>query len=316
MRIPKKPHPLQKIAISASLGASALMLGGKLTAYFMTHSAAILSDAVESVVHVFATGVAAASLWYASKPADENHLYGHGKIAYFSAGFEGGLILFASLGIIFSAIDNLITEQPLHNLGMGIWIISALALVNLALGIFLVYSGKKTRSLVLVSNGEHVLTDMWTSVGVVLGVGMVHLTGFIWLDAVVAILIGLQILLSGYKLVRKAWRGLLDEADPVQTKILLDCLANAVNEGMILGYHQLRHRETENIMWIEIHVILPDAISNLDAHDVATKLEQKVYGQFPDFFVQMTTHVEPKSHDLVHPHGHEDLTAPHDGVSN
>jgi cation diffusion facilitator family transporter len=312
----RSPHPLQKIAISASLAASALMLGGKLSAYFMTHSSAILSDAVESVVHVFATGVAAVSLWYASRPADENHLYGHGKVAYFSAGFEGGLILFASLGIIFSAVENLITKQPLQNLSMGIWIIGGLALVNLFLGLFLVYSGKKTHSLVLVSNGEHVLTDMWTSVGVVAGVGLVHVTGFIWLDAVIAILIGLHILMSGYKLVRKAWKGLLDEADPAHTKILLECLETAVREELILGYHQLRHRETDNIMWIEIHVTLPDSMTNREAHDIATRLEQTVYSQFPDYYVQMTTHIEPRSHDQVHPAGHEDLLAPHDNLSN
>jgi len=312
MKIQPSPHPLQKIAISASLAASALMLGGKLTAYYMTHSSAILSDAVESVVHVFATGVAAASLWYASKPADENHLYGHGKVAYFSAGFEGGIILFASLGIIFNAVENLITRQPLQNLGMGLGIIAVLAVVNLLLGMFLLYSGRKTHSLVLVSNGQHVLTDMWTSIGVILGVGLVRLTGYIWLDGVVAILIGLHILTSGYKLMRKSWKGLLDEADPLITKILLECLENAVKEGDIVGFHQLRHRETENIMWVETHVTLPDSMTNREAHDIATRLEQTVYGRFPDIFVQMTTHIEPASHDQVHPKGHEDLVAPHD----
>jgi len=180
---------LSKIAMTSSLVVAVFMLVGKCTAYSITGSAAILSDAAESVIHIIATSLAGFSLWYSMRPADANHPYGHGKIAYFSAGFEGALILVASFAVIGVGIDGLIRGVELRRLDVGLGITAALALVNLGLGFFLVRTGKKTNQLILIANGKHVLTDMWTSAGVVLGVGLVYLTGITWLDPLMAVIV-------------------------------------------------------------------------------------------------------------------------------
>lgn len=154
---------LSKIAMTSSLLVAVLMLVGKSGAYYLTGSVAIMSDAVESVIHIIATSVAAFGLWYSMRPADANHPYGHGKIVYFSAGFEGALILVAGVGVIGVGIEGLIAGVELRQLDIGLAITAALALVNLGLGMFLIYAGKKAKQLVLIANGTHVLTDMWTS---------------------------------------------------------------------------------------------------------------------------------------------------------
>ena len=167
----------RRIAMLVSLAVSFLMLAGKVTAYMLTGSAAIFSDAAESVVHILATSFVAYSLWYAIKPADERHPYGHGKMAYISTGFEGGLILLASVTILASAVAALVRGPELRDLETGLLLIGGAACINLALGLYLIWTGRRHHSLVLVSNGRHVLSDMWTSTGVIVGVGLVWLTG-------------------------------------------------------------------------------------------------------------------------------------------
>lgn len=296
--------------MGASLIVAVLMLVGKISAYWITGSTAILSDAAESVVHIVATGFAAFSLWYSTRPADRTHPYGHGKIAYFSAGFEGALILFAALVVIYMGIKALIVGPELQQLGIGLMITGVLAGINFLLGYYLIFVGNKTSSLVLVANGKHVLTDMWTSLGVLVGVALVYFTNIVWLDPAMAILFGFNILISGVRLIRRSFQGLLDEADQEQTKLLLACLNKSVEDGVLLGFHQLRHRETNGIMWIEVHLLLPDDMPNLEAHKRATSVEEAARNVFPDYTVNMTTHVEPITHDQAHPAGHEVLTAP------
>ena len=155
------------------------MLAGKWTAYAITGSTAILADAAESIVHLAATSFAALSLWYSTRPADADHPYGHGKIAFFSAGFEGALILVASLAILWTAILSFVTGPQLANLGVGVVITAALGLINLGLGLLLIHVGKKHNALVLIANGQHVLSDMWTSLGVAGGVLLVWWTGVV-----------------------------------------------------------------------------------------------------------------------------------------
>ncbi|NNF03399.1 MAG: cation transporter, partial [Rhodothermales bacterium] len=225
----------------ASLLVSLLMLGGKITAYVITGSTAILSDALESVIHLLATGFAAFSLWYAVQPADSDHPYGHGKVAYFSSGFEGALIMVAAGAIIYTAIRDLIVGPELTQIGVGAWITGGLAAVNLVLGIALVRAGKKHNSLVLTSNGHHVLTDMWTSVGVVVALLLVRWTGAVWLDPVVAIAVAVNILWTSISLMRRSISGLMEAADPGDTDAIKGILDAAVDGGMIVGYHELRH---------------------------------------------------------------------------
>jgi cation diffusion facilitator family transporter len=304
---------IRKKAMAASLGIAVVMLGGKLTAYVLTGSDAIFSDAAESVIHIFATLTAAASLWYASRPADVEHLYGHGKIAYFSAGFEGALILLASGAILFSAVRSLLLGPELQNLGIGILITAALGLVNLVLGLFLVRVGRKHDAVILVANGQHVLTDMWTSVGVVGGVAIVWATGIRWLDPVVAIAVALQILANAVSLIRRSIGGLLDAADSGRSRAICGVLDEEVRAGSIDSYHHLRHRKVNDELWIEFHLLIPGSLDLTEAHHRATRIEERLRGLLPDRRVHVLTHVEPSEHDIAHPHGHREVEDPLQG---
>ena len=294
----------QRTAIHLSLIAALLMLVGKWAAYRLTGSTAIFSDAAESVVHIAATAIAAFSLWYAGQPADAQHPYGHGRIAFFSAGLEGGLILIASLAILFTAIEALIRGPELHELHIGLAITGALAAVNLALGLLLVHTGRKHNSLVLVANGQHVLTDMWTSVGVVAGVAVVHFTGILWLDPVVAILMGLHILRSAVHLMQQSYSGLMDSADPATTELILESLRGSVDAGLLADFHQLRHRRIEMHIFMEVHLLLPGDLTVSQAHQQVNTVEDRLREALAGQQLHVTSHVEPEQHHEAHPDGH------------
>jgi cation diffusion facilitator family transporter len=276
------------------------MLGGKMTAYLITGSAAIFSDAMESVIHLLATGFAAFSLWYSIRPPDQDHPYGHGKIAYFSSGFEGGLIMIAAITIIYAAVMDLVRGPQLEQLNIGLLITFGLSVVNLVLGVSLVRIGKRSNSLVLVSNGQHVLTDMWTSVGVILGLFAVWLTDLIWLDPVVAILVALNILKTAGGLIKQSVSGLMEYANPEETKNLKSVLDNAIENGTISGYHQLRHRRIDSQVWVEYHLLFPEDLSVHDAHSKSHDVEDAVHEVFARDEVVVTAHLEPEQHDDAH----------------
>lgn len=296
--------------MSASLGTAAIMLVGKFIAYWLTGSTAILSDALESVIHVVATAVVAYSLWFTTQPADPDHPYGHGKFAYFSAGFEGAMILVASITIIVLAVRALIVGPELKSLDIGLAVTFGLAMVNLALGWFLVATGKRTNTLVLEANGHHVFTDMWTSLGVVVGVFLVYVTKLTWLDPVVAILAGLNILYSGGKLIRTAFKGLMEQVSKADSAKVIGELETAVQEGLIGGFHQLRHRRVNDHVYVDAHLLLAGRLSLEEAHQRASEVERRVGALFPDDRVWMTSHLEPEEHEAVHPDGHSDFPDP------
>ncbi|MBX7257705.1 MAG: cation diffusion facilitator family transporter [Candidatus Hydrogenedentes bacterium] len=298
--------------MGSSLLVAVLMLAGKLTAYFITGSTAILSDAAESVVHLVATSYAAFSMWYAQLPANRRHPYGHGKIAFFSAGFEGALILTAALFIVYEGVVTLISGPELRQLGVGILITGGLGVINLILGLSLVWVGKRKNAFILVANGKHTLTDMWTSLAVVGGVTIVWATmqmgkPILWLDPAVAIIAGLNIMVTAGVLIYRSCRGLLDEADPAHTRLILNALEEASQDGRIVGFHHLRHRQTDNTMWVEVHMLVPGDTTTAVAHRNVTQIENAIVGLFPECHVHVTTHVEPDVHDADHPGGHPDL---------
>ena len=201
----KEPHvDIRYVVMGISLAVSLLMLAGKLTAYFLTGSAAILADASESVVHLAATGFAAYSLWYSMQPADDCHPYGHGRISFFSAGFEGALVFVASFAVIGSGLYELWRGPEVEKIGLGLAITICLAVINLALGITLVTVGRRNSSIVLVANGKHVLTDVYTTAAAIVGLALVLLTGRDILDPLSAILIGFLIMAGGFSLLRSA----------------------------------------------------------------------------------------------------------------
>ena len=303
------PTDPRKQIILLSLVASAVMLTGKLAAYFLTHSAAIFSDAAESVVHGAATGLAAYSLWYATRPPDSGHPYGHGRIAYFSAGFEGALVLAASVAIIWSGVRDLLDQPELRNLGWGLAITAVLAAINLVLGLTLIRVGRRHNSLILVANGKHVLSDMWTSAAAILGVGLVWATGVRWLDPGAALLIGVYIMLSGLQLLRTAFSGLMDEADAELSKPLVDGLEQARKQNRIEGFHQLRCRRINDEIWADVHVLVPGEWPTTQAHESITAVEESLRARFPQDTLHVTTHVEPADHAAAHPAGHPETGA-------
>jgi cation diffusion facilitator family transporter len=293
-------------AMATSLAVAVLMLIGKLGAWLLTGSAAILSDAAESMIHIVATGIVAYSLWFSNQPADPEHPYGHGKFAYFSAGFEGGLIMAAAGSILYLGVRALILGPHLSQLGVGLAIIAALSLINLALGLFLIRTGKRHNALVLVSNGQHVLTDVWTSGAVVAGVALVYVTGIAWLDPVVAIVAGLNILWTAYQLLTRFFEGLMEKADPQDTQKILAALQAAVAAGDLSTFHQLRHRRVNDQVWIEAHLLFPADWTITQAHDHASAVEARLVGLFPDDQVFVTSHLEPAdaAHEAAHPDNH------------
>jgi len=297
-------------AMSLSLGVSFLMLVGKLAAAYLTGSTAILSDAAESVIHLVATGFAGFSLWYAATPPDPDHPYGHGKIAYFASAVEGTLILLAAVGIAWMAVRDLMTGANLQRLDDGLYLIGGLTAINLALGWYLIRTGRRTNSLVLVSNGQHVMTDMWTSLGVIVGVGLVWLTGVRWLDPVVGLAVAINILWTATSLLRRSVYGLMDEADPDATQALLDELADAKEEGTIAEFHQVRHRRSGDEVWIEYHLMFPGDMTIEEAHARSHTVEDRVDALFPDDDVHVTAHLEPRRHDDAHPEGHREPADP------
>jgi len=293
----------QRFAMRLSLGVGFFMLASKIVAYGITGSAAILSDAAESVVHVVAVSFAAYSLRLSLKPPDRTHLYGHDKISFFSAGFEGALIVMAAFYIIYVSIQKWMTGLKLEHLGLGTGLILLASAINGALGFFLISMGKKHRSLILEANGRHVLTDCWTSIGVVVGLALAMLTGRLELDPLVAILVALNILWSGGHLIRRSIGGLMDEVDPVIEARLRESL-DALTAELGLQYHGLRHRSSGNRILAELHLLFPKGVSLESAHALATRIEEQLMVDIRNP-MEVITHLEcAEDHARVHRHPH------------
>jgi cation diffusion facilitator family transporter len=215
----------------------------------------------------------------AAMPPDENHPYGHGKIEFFSAGFEGALIIVAAFGIFKASIPRLLAPQPLPHLDAGLLILIGTSAVNLLLGLSLVRVGKRTGSITLVADGRHLLTDVYTSLGVLVGLFLVKLTGWLWLDGLVACLVGLNILMTGFALVRQAYHGLMDAADPAVLKGLSELLIKNRSENWI-DIHQLRAWKSGDHTHIDMHLVLPRDCSLEAAHNEAKTVEALVIEHF------------------------------------
>jgi len=293
----------QFFAIRLSFMFGIAMLAIKWYAYNITGSSAILSDAAESVVHIIGVGFAVFSLWLSLQPADEKHTYGHDKITYFSAGFEGALIVLAAFYIIYVSVNRLIVGVEISNIDKGTYFTFAASVINLFLGWFLVRKGRKTNSLILVANGKHVLTDSWTSFGVVAGLFLTWVTGWLPFDPIVAILAALNILWSGGKLIRQSAGGLMDEGNETVGKIIKEILDEKIKETN-LEYHELRYRESGNVIWIDLHLLFPKGILLEEAHNCATEIENCIRLKIENK-VNITTHLEPiEVHEAIHKEDH------------
>jgi cation diffusion facilitator family transporter len=257
-----------------SLTVSVVLLAAKYQAYLVTGSTAILSDALESIVNVAAALFVLGGLVFSGRPADRNHPYGHGKIEFFSAAFEGGLIAFAALLIIYTVVQSLLTGVEVRRLEWGLAIVFGAGLVNLLLGWFLVRTGRKHDSLMLVADGQHVLADFYTSAGIVIGLLLVRFTGIVWLDPLVAGVVALQLMWTGAGLVRRAAGGLLDEEDTALLNRLLDVLRSHVGQGVI-RIHHLRAIRAGRFNHVDAHLVVPEFWSVDEAHELAEELARQ-----------------------------------------
>ncbi len=274
-----------------SVVVAAGIFAAKFLAYQLTGSTAVLSDALESVVNIVAALFTLVSLGIASLPADENHPYGHGKVEFLSSGFEGGLIAFASLLIVYQAALALWTGQRVEAIEEGLVLVTAAGIANALLGYFLLRTGRRTNSPALEADGQHVLTDFWTSAGVIVGLVLVRVTGNATLDPLVAMVLGANLTWVGAKLLRRAVGGLLDESDPALLGRIADTIGGARTPGVI-ALHRLRAFRSGGAAHLDAQLVVPRFWPVSQAHEVANGFEESVIagvGQDADF----TLHLEP-----------------------
>ncbi len=273
-----------------SLAAAVVTLGLKLAAYLLTGSVGLLSDAAESVVNLLAAGTAYLSLLYAARPVDESHTYGHEKIEYFSSGLEGVLIGVASLTITWVAVRRLFAPEPLESLGPGLALAAAAAAVNGAVAVVLLRAGRRYGSIVLEADGKHLMTDVWTSVGVVAGLGLVRLTGVAALDPLVALAVAASILWTASGLVLRSFNGLMDHALPeAEQQKVRDAITGQLGPGM--DFHALRTRQAGTRRFADFHLLVPGSMTVSEAHARTGRVEEAVRLALPG--LEVTVHVEP-----------------------
>lgn len=282
-----------------SIAAALVTITLKSAAWLVTGSVGLLSDAAESVVNLVAAIVALIALRVAAKPADKNHHFGHSKAEYFSSAVEGVMIFVAASAILVLGIQRLINPQPLEQVGIGLLISVVAAAVNGAVAVVLLRAGKRYNSITLRADGHHLMTDLVTSVGVVVGVALVWLTGWNILDPIVAIAVGVNILWTGWKLVSESTAGLMDESLPKETNTRLrEILATRSSDQ--IAFHALRTRVSGARAFMEMHMLVPGNWSVKEGHDAMEDLIDEIRAEFPDLHV--TGHLEP----IEDPRSYED----------
>ena len=274
-----------------SVGTSVLVLGIKIAAAAVTNSIGLWSDALESTVNVVAALVAWWAIRLSSKPADHNHDFGHGKAEYFSAAVEGSMILVAAAVIVIGAVMRLLSPQPLENLGVGLVLLAVATAANLAIGLLLIRTGRKHRSITLEADGQHLLTDVWTSLGVLVAIGLVAVTKLHWLDPVIALVVGANILFTGYKLVRRSVVGLLDGTLPPDEVDKVSQVLDEVAHDPRVHIAQLRTRESGRQRFVYATVTLPGEWTVTRSHDLADAVEAAVDAALPG--TTTFVHIEP-----------------------
>lgn len=273
-----------------SIGAAILTIGLKAAAYLFTGSVGLLSDALESLVNLASAILALIALHVAARPPDEEHTYGHTKAEYFSSGVEGGLITIAAISIAATAIPRLFNPQPIESGLIGLSVSTLASLINLAVALVLRRAGQRYNSIALVADSQHLITDVITSVGVIFGIGLVLVTGWLWLDPVIALLVAANIVWMGVKLVRTSALGLLDTALPEDevTKVR-DILHGYRSQG--IQYHALRTRQAGARSFVSVHILVPAKWTVRQGHQLLERVEADIRAAIPHTTV--FTHLEP-----------------------
>lgn len=276
--------------ISVSIAVAVLTIGMKVAAWLLTGSIGLLSDAAEAVVNLVAAGVALVVILWSTRPEDEDHTYGHEKADYLSAGLEGALIMLAAVTIAYAAIERLIHPAELTEVGIGLAVSAAASVLNLLTARLLIGTGQKESSLVLVADGRHLMTDVVTSVGVILGVGLVWLTGWNTLDPLIALVVAANIVRTGAGLVSDSMSGLMDKALPDDELARVGEVLDAY-ETRGIHFHALRTRKAGRRTFISIHVLVPGDWSVKEGHDLVEEVEEDLRDRFDQATV--FTHLEP-----------------------
>ncbi|HEX2913055.1 MAG TPA: cation diffusion facilitator family transporter [Chloroflexia bacterium] len=280
--------------IYLSIGAALTTIVLKFTAFFLTGSVGLLSDALESMVNLLGSSAALVALMLAVRPADRKHHYGHTKVEYFSSGLEGGLILVAAAAIAWTAIGRLLQPEALESVGFGLAVSLVATLVNFVVARILLKVGREEDSIALEADGKHLMTDVVTSIGVVVGVILVAITGWLWLDPLVALAVALNIIFEGGKLVRRSMDGLIDRALPEneegKIREIIEQELKKAGEAD-LTYHGLRTRKSGSARFIDLHLLTPGDWPVRQAHEIAENVEQSLQKQFRE--LETTIHIEP-----------------------
>jgi len=260
-------------------------------AWRLTESVGLLSDALESLVNLAGAAMALAMLGVAALPPDENHAHGHGKAEYFSSAFEGFLILVAAVSIAFAAIGRFRAPRPLASVGAGLAVSVVASLINVATARILLSVGRRCRSITLEADAHHLLTDVWTSAGVIVAVGLVWLTGKLWLDPAIALVVAANIVWTGWRLLQRSAAGLMDVSLPEAELAAIRCVLDRyASDG--LAFHALRTRQAGARAFVSLHVLVPGDWTIKTGHDWAERIELDILDLLPHAHV--TTHLEPK----------------------
>ena len=272
------------------MATSVVTIALKFGAYLVTGSVGLLSDAVEAVVNIVAALVALGVLTYSAAKPDREHNFGHEKAEYFSSGIEGTLIFVAAAAIIWSAFPRLLEPHPLEQIGLGLVLSVLAAGANAACAGVMLRAAREHRSITLEADARHLLTDVWTTAGVLIGVVIVHFTGWLRLDALIAMAVAIQILWTGWHLVYRSFSGLMDRAMPDEERALIvEVLETLKSQGG--DYHALRTRVAGAKSFVDVHVLVPGAMSVQAGHDLVERLENEIVQRLP--YVEVLTHLEP-----------------------
>jgi cation diffusion facilitator family transporter len=273
-----------------SILAALLTIAMKLGAFWLTNSVGLLSDAIESLVNLVTAIVALVALTIAARPADEEFSYGYSKIEFFSSGFEGGMILLAAGSIAFTAIPRLFNPQPIEQVGLGLAVSAAAAVINLVVSRILLQAGRRYRSITLEADARHLMTDVWTTGGVIIGVALVGVTGWVRLDPVLALLVAINILVTGFALLRRSALGLLDASLPAhEIKEIQEALE--MFEPLGVKFHAVRTRSAAARGFVSMHILVPGEWSVQRGHHLAEQVEKEIHRRLPQ--IHIFTHVEP-----------------------
>lgn len=274
-----------------SIATALVIIILKAAAYLLTGSIGFLSDALESSANIIAAIITLIALTVAAKPPDREHAYGHSKAEYLSSGAEGGLIIVAAVFIIISAVQRLLNPEPLEQVGIGVAVSAVAAAANFAVARILMRAGERHRSAALSADAHHLLTDVWTSVGVIIGVALVGLTGWLWLDPVIGMVVAVQIIWTGYKLMRGSIDGVLDVSLPPEEIAQVEAVLQPyLNQGVT--FHALRTRQAGSQRFVSFHIQVPGTWSVQQGHTLLEEMEREIRRQLDP--VTVFTHIEPR----------------------